>query len=174
MCSCRACPNRSPGKPIVGRIGPEVIPPTGWLAAGLLALLVLGLCLGSYVLFQRWSGRANFSLVGLLPFSLAALVLAFAELRAADAFIWSALIGSLVWNLAAALGPKEAKWALEVSRAAGCPATDHLLLSPFLPGVVMPGWDERTLNILAGIEAFTLAGILPVVDALLVRRSARN
>ncbi len=58
---------------------PEVIPPTGWLAAGLLALLVLGLCLGSYVLFQRWSGRANFSLVGLLPFSLAALVLAFAE-----------------------------------------------------------------------------------------------
>ncbi len=44
---------------------------------------------------------------------------------------------------------------------------------PFLPGVVMSD-GMKSLNILAGIEALMLGGILPVVDALLVSHSARN
>jgi hypothetical protein len=76
---------------------PEVIPPYGGLAPAVLDLLVLGLCSAGYILARRWSGRADFSLIGLLPFAILAMVLAAAEPRTAYAFIWPVITGSMGW-----------------------------------------------------------------------------
>ena len=146
---------------------PEVIPPHGWLPVGLLGVLVLGLCVGGYILFRRWSSRADFSLVGLLPFAILAAVLAEAEPRTAYAFIWPVLIGSLSWVIVLRLKPT--KWSADA--AALVTALPMLIIiAPFLPGVVMSD-GMKSLNILAGIEAALLGVILPAIDGLLVRHA---
>jgi len=146
---------------------PEVIPPNGGLVVAALDLFTLGLCVGGYLLARRWSARADFSLIGLAPFAIAAVVLAVAEPRTAYAFTWPVLIGSLVWIAAATIGRKHTKWSLDVAvMLAALPLV--VMLLPFLPGIVMAD-GMKSLNILAGIEAALLGVILPVVDGLLVR-----
>ena len=147
---------------------PEVIPPNGWVAVILIDLLVLGLVLGTYLLARRWTTRSDFSLVGLLLFLLPSLALAVAEPRAAYAFLWPVLIGSLGCILAAVAGRKNTKWSLDLAALLSALPLVVLLL-PFLPGVVMAD-GMKSLNILAAFEALMLGVFLPVVDALLVRR----
>lgn len=62
---------------------PEVIPPNGWaLFLGSMALVLL-VAAALYILGRRWTGRAEISLVGLLPFAALGLALAAGEPRAA-------------------------------------------------------------------------------------------
>jgi len=151
---------------------PEVIPPQGWLAVAVIDLLVLGLAVGSYILARRWSARGDFSLIGLAPFTIPAVALAALEPRAAYAFTWPVLIGSLGWIAASATGRKQLKWSLDMAvMLAALPLI--VILLPFLPGVVMSD-GMKSLNILAGIEAALLGVVLPVIDSLLVRWPVRQ
>jgi hypothetical protein len=151
---------------------PEVIPPGGWIPVIVFDLFTLGLCVAGYLLARRWSRRADYSLAGLLPFIIPALALSVATPRAAYAFIWSVLIGSLAWIAAAAAGRKYLNWSPDLaSTLAALPPV--ILLLVFLPGVVMAD-GMKSLNILAGIEALLLGVILPAVDGLLVRRQDRE
>ncbi len=144
---------------------PEVIPPYGWLAAGALALLVLGLAVVGYVLARHWSQPADFSLTGLLPFAIAAGALAVAEPRAAYSFIWPVLIGSLAWLVVATLGGKQAKWSVTTGiMLAAIPVV--VFLAPVLPGVVMSD-GMKSLNVLAGVEVALLTVILPALDGVM-------
>jgi hypothetical protein len=146
---------------------PEVIPPYGGLAAGMIDVIVLGLAVAGYVLARRWSARADFSLIGLVPFLIAAVALAISVPRTAYAFIWPVLIGSLGW-IVAALVSKQMKWSQDVAATlAALPVV--VLLLPFIPGVVMAD-GMKSLEILAAIEVLLLAVILPAIDGLLVRR----
>ncbi len=148
---------------------PEVIPPYGGLAAGILAVVVLGLAFVGYILARRWSQPAEFSLIGLLPFAIFAVAVAAAEPRAACSFIWPVLIGSLGWVLAVALSRRQVNRSL----TAGIMLTAIsvvVFFAPFLPGVVMSD-GMKSLNILAGIEAALLALVLPALDGLVVPHS---
>jgi hypothetical protein len=147
---------------------PEVIPPYGELAAGALALLVLGLATAGYILGRRWSLPADFSLIGLLFFAIPAVAVGATEPRAAYSFIWPVLIGSVGWLVVAAFGSKQARWSLATGiMLVAVPIV--LFVVPFLPGVVMSD-GMKSLNILAGVEAALLAVILPAVDGLLVHQ----
>jgi hypothetical protein len=151
---------------------PEVIPPYGGLAPAVLDLLVLGLCSAGYILARRWSGRADFSLIGLLPFAILALVLAAAEPRTAYAFIWPVIIGSMGWIASIAAGRKYMDKSSDVAAVlAALPLV--VLLLVFLPGIVMAD-GMKSLNILVGFEALMLGVILPAVDGLLVRPSVKK
>jgi hypothetical protein len=144
---------------------PEVIPPNGGLAAGILGLLVLALSAGVYALARRWSARANFSLFGLLPFAVLAVVLAAAEPRTAYAFTWPVLVASLVWIAAVFISQHRPGWSstLPITLAA-VPLV--VIFLPFLPGIIMAD-GMKSLAILAGIEALLLVGsVLPAVDIL--------
>ncbi len=146
---------------------PEVIPPNGWLPVIAFDLLALGVSVLGYILARRWSGRADYSLAGLLPFLVPALALSLATPRAAYAFIWPVLIGSLGWIAAALAGHKHLNWSLDAATMlAALPLV--VLVLVFVPGVVMAD-GMKSLNILAGIEALLLGVILPVIDGLLVR-----
>ncbi len=146
---------------------PEVIPPNGWLAAALLGLLVLALAVAVYVLARRWSARADFSLMGSMPFAIAAVVLAVAEPRTAYAFTWPVLIASLVWIMAAIARKTPMAWSLDLAAMlAAAPLV--VMFLPFLPGIIMSD-GMKSLNILAGIGALLLSVILPGIDGLLVR-----
>jgi peptidase M28-like protein len=148
---------------------PEVIPPHGWFVAGVLGLLVLGLTVEGYLLARRWSTRADFSLIGLVPFSLAAVALAMAEPRGAYAFIWPMLTSSLIWIVAVSVGSTKTKWSLDwVTTLAALPFV--VLLLPVLPGIIMSD-GMKSLNILAGVEVALLVVMLPAIDGLLVQRS---
>ncbi len=148
---------------------PEVIPPYGGFVAAMFALLVLGSSVVGYILARRWSARTDFSLIGLLPFTIPAVAVAVGEPRAAYAFSWPVLIGSLGWITAAAAGRRRMLWSVDLATTLAAVPLIVLLL-PFLPGVVMSD-GMKSLEILAGIEALLLGVILPVVDGLLVRRA---
>ncbi len=145
---------------------PEVIPPYGGLVVAGLDLLVLGLAVAGYILARRWSARADFSLIGLLPFAIVGPVLAFAEPRTAYAFIWPVLIGSLGWIAATLAGRKQKSWLQDLAATLAALPLIALLL-PFVPGVVMAD-GMKSLEILAGVEALLLGVILPAIDGLLV------
>ncbi len=148
---------------------PEVIPPYAGLAAGALALLVLGLAVVGYIIARRLSRPADFSLIGLLLFAIPAVALAAAEPRAAYTFIWPVLIGSVGW-LVSAFGSKPAKWSLTTGMMlAAIPIL--VFFAPILPGIVMSD-GMKSLNILAGVEAALLAVVLPALDGLLMRQPA--
>ncbi len=146
---------------------PEVIPPNGWLAVIFFYLLSLGLCLLGYRLAQRWCGRIDYALAGLVPFLFPAIALSLATPRAAYAFIWPVLIGSLSWVTVAAAGLRHWNWPPDVASLLAALLLLILLL-PFLPGVVMAD-GMKSLNILTGVEALMLGVILPVIDGLLTR-----
>ncbi len=149
---------------------PEVIPPYAALADGILALLVLAIAIGGYLLARRWSARADFSLVGMLPFLPVAVALALTMPRAAYAFSWPVLIGSLAWIAAAAGGVKPATWAFDlVPLVAALPLI--ALLVPFLPGTIMAD-GMNSVAILAAVEALILGVLLPVVDGIFKRGRA--
>jgi hypothetical protein len=149
---------------------PEVIPPHGWLVAGVFGLLVLLLALGTYLLARRWSGRVNFSLIALLPFTIAAVLLAAAEPRAAFYFTWPVLVGAPVWIVVTVTNRTPGGWSLDLAAALSA-----LLLfmnfMPFLPGIVMAD-GMKSLAIIAAVEALLLGAVLPAVDGLLVRQPA--
>ncbi len=150
---------------------PEVIPPYGEVAAGALALLVLGLAMVGYILARRWSRPAEFSLTGLMPFAIPAVAVAALEPRAAYSFIWPVLIGSLSWLIVAAFSREQRKWRL----TAGIMLTAIpfvVFIAPVLPGIVMSD-GMKSLNILAGVEVALLAVILPAIDCFLVRTAAK-
>ncbi len=151
---------------------PEVIPPNGWLAAALFGLLVLALAVGVYLFARRWSARTDFSLMGLMPFAIAAVVLAVAEPRTAYAFTWPVWIAALVWIVAAFARKTPTKWSLDLAAMlAAAPLV--MMFLPFLPGIIMSD-GMKSLNILAGIEALLLSVVLPGIDSLLVRQSQRR
>jgi hypothetical protein len=149
---------------------PEVIPPNGWVPV--IVFYLLSLCLSSfgYVLTRRWSRRVDYSLAGLIPFLVPSLAMAFVTPRAAYAFTWPVIIGSLGWIAAIVVARKHWNWTEDLAAVlAALPLI--VLLMPFLPGVVMAD-GMKSLNILAGVEALMLGVILPVVDGVLVRRKA--
>ena len=151
---------------------PEVIPPNGGLAAAILALVVLGVVAAGYILARRWSAPAEFSLMGLVPFGIPAVALAISTPRAAYAFLWPVLIGSLGWIAAAIAARKQMKWPLDIAIVlAALPLVVFLI--PFLPGVVMSD-GMKSLEILAGIEALLLSVVLPALDGLLVRSPSQK
>ena len=100
---------------------PEVIPPHGWLILILTNLVNLALMVAAYRLVRRWSGRVDFSLVGLLLFGLFAPALALAAPQGAILVTWPALIGALCWIGAVMLHRQGKAWALDLARA-GCSA----------------------------------------------------
>jgi hypothetical protein len=151
---------------------PEVIPPGGWLVAAEFALLVLGLAVAVYLLARRWCARTDFSLVGLVPFTIPAVALAVSTPRTAYAFTWPVLIGSLVWIVAVMVRRTQMKWSLDVAATLAAVPLIVLLL-PFLPGVVMSD-GMKSLAILAGVEALLLGVVLPAVDGLWVRQTTRK
>lgn len=151
---------------------PEVIPPDGGFAVAGIDTLVLGLVVGMYILARRWGLRGDFSLAGLVPYCIPAVILATAEPRTAYAFIWPALIGALCWIAVAIAGKKQMGWSVDVATTlAALPLI--VLLLPFLPGVVMAD-GMKSLEILAVVEALLLCGILPAVDGLLMLKSAHK
>ena len=146
---------------------PEVIPPKGGYVVLGLALFVLALTVLGYCIARRWSGRADFSLAGLVPFIFPAIILSIATPRAAYVFLWSVLIGSMGWITAGFAGRKNIHWSIDLATVlAALPLV--LLLLPFLPGVVMSD-GMKSLNILAAFETLMLGVILPVVDGLLIK-----
>ncbi len=151
---------------------PEVIPPHGGLAAGVLGILVLGLVVAAYVLARRWSKPADFSLAGLFSFAIPGVAVAAAEPRAAYTFIWPVLIGSVAWLVVAALVRKPGKRSL-ITGAMLTAVPIAVFFAPFFPGLIMSD-GMKSLNILAGVEAVTLAVILPALDDVLVRQRLRN
>lgn len=151
---------------------PEVIPPYGWLTAVVSWLLVLGLAVGSYILARRWSARADFSLVGLVPFAVVGVVLAFAEPRTAYAFTWPVLVSSLAWIAAVFAGKNQLKWPEDLAAALAAMLLIMMFLA-FLPGIVMAD-GMKSLEILAAIEVLLLSVILPAIDGLVVRKQARK
>lgn len=146
---------------------PEVIPPYGGLAVVGLDLMVIAFVVFGYTLARRWSGRVDFSLIGLVPYSIPAVLLAMKEPRTAYAFIWPVVIGALGWIAAALIGKKYHSWSVDAAATlAALPVI--VLLLPFPPGVVMSD-GMKSLEILAAVIALLLAVILPAVDRLLVR-----
>jgi hypothetical protein len=149
---------------------PEVIPVHGWLVAGVLGLLVMGLVVGGYLLARRWSERTDFSLIGFVPFTVAAVAVAATIPRAAYAFIWPVLISSLIWIVALIAGRRYTKWSMDlITTIAVLPLV--VMILPSLPGIIMSD-GMKSLNILAGVEVLLLAVILPAVDGLVVRQPA--
>ena len=146
---------------------PEVIPPYGGLAVAGLNLMVLALVVFGYILARRWSGRVDFSLMGLVPYCIPAVLLAAEEPRAAYAFIWPVIIGALGWIAVAIMGQKRVQWSIDAAATlAALPLV--VLLLPFPPGVVMSD-GMKSLEILAAVIALLLGVMLPAVDGLLVR-----
>ncbi|HEX5810230.1 MAG TPA: M28 family peptidase [Anaerolineales bacterium] len=148
---------------------PEVIPPYGGLAVAVIDVLVLGLAVVGYMLGRRWSAKGDFSLVGLVPFLIPAVILALSLPRTAYAFIWPVLIGSLGWIGATLIETKQMNWAQDLAATLAA-LTLVVLVLVFIPGVVMAD-GMKSLEILAGIEALLLGVVLPAVDGLLVRQS---
>jgi hypothetical protein len=149
---------------------PEVIPAHGWLVAGVLGFLVLGLTVVGYLLVRRWTGRADFFLIGLVPFTIAAVALATSVPSAAYAFIWPVLISSLIWITAITVRKSPTKWSLDLTTTIGAIPLVVMLL-PSLPGIIMSD-GMKSLNILAGAEVTLLAVILPAIDGMLVQQPA--
>lgn len=146
---------------------PEVIPPYGGFAVAGLDFLVVIFVVVGYILARRWSGRVDFSLMGLVPYSIPAVLLAIKEPRTAYAFIWPAFIGALGWIAAAMLSKKYQPWPVDAAATlAALPLV--ILVLPFPPGVVMAD-GMKSLEILAAVLALLLGVILPAVDGLLVR-----
>ncbi len=144
---------------------PEVIPPYGGWVVLVLGLLVLALTVAGYSLVRRWCGRPDFSLAGLVPFAVAAIILSIVTPRAAYAFLWPVMLGSLGWITAGFAGRKNIPWSVGMATLlAALPLV--ILLLPFLPGVVMSD-GMKSLNILAAFEVLMLCVFLPVVDGLL-------
>lgn len=149
---------------------PEVIPPYGGVAVAVIDLIILVLVVIGYILARRWSARADFSLAGLVPFLVPAVITSIALPRTAYAFIWPVLIGSLAWIAVAIIARKQMKWSQDIAATlAALPLVALLLV--FVPGVVMAD-GMKSLEILAGIEAALLGVILPAIDGLLVRQPA--
>lgn len=151
---------------------PEVIPPNAVLICGVLALLLFVLTLGGYLLVRRWIGRADLSVIGLVPFSIPAVAVSLLMPRGAYLFIWPVLIGAAGWVAVGILGKKHAGWSLDM--AAGLAALPWMVLvMPFFPGIVMSD-GLKSLAILAAIEVLLLAVALPAFDLLLVKRKANK
>ena len=151
---------------------PEVIPPNGWWAVAGLDLLVMGICVAGYILTRRWARQMDVSLVGLVPFAAAGVIMSAAEPRAAYAFLWPALVGALSWIAVVVLGKQHSSWSVGLAAfVAALPLI--LLLLPAVPGIAMAD-GMKSLNILAGIEALLLAVILPAVDSALVRQPVKS
>jgi Peptidase family M28 len=147
---------------------PEVIPPNGWMAVGIIDSLVLVFVVALYILARRWSARGDFSLTALSVFVIPAMALAINLPRTAYAFIWPVMIGSLGWIAVAVTYKKQFQWSQDIAATvAALPVVVLLLI--FLPGVVMSD-GMKSLEILAAIEALLLAIILPAIDGLLVRQ----
>jgi len=146
---------------------PEVIPPNGWVPVIVFDLLTLIVCVLGYLLARRWSGRVDYSLAGLFPFLVPALLLSVAQPRAAYPFIWTVLLGALGWIVAMIAKQKFLAWPSDVAATLAALPLAALLLV-FVPGVVMAD-GMKSLNILAGAEALILGVILPAIDGLLVR-----
>jgi hypothetical protein len=145
---------------------PEVIPPFGGLAVAGLDLMVIALVVCGYILARRWSGRVDFSLMGLVPYCIPAILLAAQEPRTAYAFIWPVIIGALGWIAAAIMGQKQIQWSIDAAATlAALPLV--VLLLPFPLGIVMSD-GMKSLDILAVVIALLLGVILPAVDGLLV------
>lgn len=143
---------------------PEVIPPYGGLVVAAFDLLALGLATGGYHLARRWSARADFSLIGLVPFTIAAVALAVNVPRTAYAFSWPVLIGSLVWIVTVMAGRPQMTWPLDLAATlAAAPLV--VMFLPFLPGIVMAD-GMKSLAILAGVEVLVLGVVLPAIDGL--------
>lgn len=151
---------------------PEVIPPYGWIVVSIFDLLVLGLVTGIYMLVRRWSRRVDFSLIGLLPFTVAGVVLAFAEPRTAYAFTWPVLVSSLGWIAAITAGKNHMSLSIDLAAMLAA-VTFTLMLIMFPPGLVMAD-GMKSLEIIAGIEVVLLMTILPAIDSLLVRQGDRR
>jgi hypothetical protein len=151
---------------------PEVIPPNGWtFFLGSLGFVIL-VAAALYVVGRRWTGRAEVSLVGLLPFAGIGLALAVAEPRAAYIPAWIVIIGSTGW-IAAGFAWKSRK-AGSVDLATLVAVLPFLvLLFPLIPGVFM-GDGTKSIAILAGVWALIVSMILTTVDNLLVRRLVKE
>jgi hypothetical protein len=107
-----------------------------------------------------------------VPFTIAAVALAINVPRAAYAFIWPVLIGSLVWITTVIVHQTQTKCSLDlIATITALPLV--VMLLPSLPGVIMSD-GMKSLNILAGVEVALLAVILPAIDSLLVRQSYRK
>jgi hypothetical protein len=151
---------------------PEVIPPNGWLAVGLIDTLVLLFVVVLYILARHWSSRGDFSLTALSVFVIPAIALALNLPRTAYAFIWPVLIGSLGWIAVAVTYKKQFQWSQDIATTlAALPVVVLLLI--FVPGVVMAD-GMKSLEILAAVEALLLAIVLPAIDGILVRRLHRS
>jgi len=119
---------------------------------------------------RRRSTQADFSLIGLVPFTIPAVALALAEPRAAYAFIWPVLTSSLIWIVAILLGSIKRKGSMDwMATVAALPFV--ILFLQALPGIIMSD-GMKSLNILAGVEVALLVVILPAIDGLLVHPPA--
>ncbi len=151
---------------------PEVIPPNGWVPVIIFDLFTLAVCVLGYMLARRWSGRADHSLAGLLPFLIPAVAFSIVMPRVAYPFLWTVLIGSAGWIVAAVAGRKHLGWSRDLATTlAALPLV--VLLLVFVPGVVMAD-GMKSLNILVGAEALIMGVVLPAIDGLLVRRPAQK
>ena len=150
---------------------PEVIPPQGWLILILTNLINLALMVAVYRLVRRWSGRVDFSLVGLLLFGLFAPALAFAAPQGAILVTWPALIGALCWIAAVVLNRQGKAWALDLG-ALGATLLVIVYILPLLPAVFM-GDGTKSVAITAAVWVLILAVLLPVVDGVVVRGRQR-
>ncbi len=150
---------------------PEAIPPYGGLVVAGLDLIVLGMVMAGYILLRRKSSRMDFSLAGLVPFCILAVLLAAIEPRTAYVFIWPVMLGAFGWITVSVFGRKSNRWLEDF--AATLPAVALIvLLLPFLPGIVMAD-GMKSIEMLAAVEVLLLSVTLPAVDGLLVRQAKR-
>jgi hypothetical protein len=144
---------------------PEVIPPFGGWIDSFLALLVLGLAMAAYLAARRWSTRVDFSLAGLIPFLVVAVITALVVPRAAYLFTWPVLVSSLGWMAWFVARKRGMRWSLDLSLTLAA-TTMVVFFFPILPGLIMAD-GMKSLAILAGVEGLILGVIFPAIDRLL-------
>jgi len=141
---------------------PEVIPPSGGLIFLLFGLLAMGLSVLAYWLCRKGCSRADFALVGLVPFALLALAFAITDPRTAIVTLWPALVGSLVWVLVL-------MYMKPGSSAGDLPAwISAAALLVFIPFVLIGTFQGSGLNdaaLMAAIWALLTLAVLPALEA---------
>jgi hypothetical protein len=146
---------------------PEVIPPHGWQYLILTYFLVAVLAVIFYKLTRRWSGRADFSLIGLAFIFAIAVVSGFKIPQAAMQPTWVVLSTSAIWIAAIVIQRDKKERQVEAGVVFTALAAVMLIL-PLIPGVFM-GDGTKSVAITAGVWAVLLGMILPAGDGLFVR-----
>ena len=143
---------------------PETIPPSGGIVFSTFGVLVAALTAVIYWLSRRRVSRTEFAIAGLLPILILAVLLSAAKPAMAFVAAWPALLGALVWTVAALIGRTRRKWMNDAAALLAALPVIALILPLLLESIMGDGYKNLALQ--AAIWALALVVILPAVDGL--------